>query len=333
MHPKNWTQVDRNGVCISPGRFYVDPERAVALAVITHGHADHARRGHGTVVATPETLAIMQCRYGRNFCEKSIPLGIHESMQIGQACITFFPAGHVLGSVQVQVEYDGQRLGVSGDYKCGGGDPTCADWEPVPCEVFLTEATFAYPLFVFPDPFAELTKLLRSMHLFPDRPHLVAAYSLGKAQRVIASLRVLGFEETIYAHASVCDLNEVYSHFGIELGSVKPLEQYEWNESSKQADVIVSPQGAKLGWRLPETIQLVCAGASGWNSVRKHAKSAGLEVPMVISDHCDWPGLQRSILETGAREIWVTHGPGDALKHWGRGAGLRILGLKEVWSG
>ncbi len=333
MHPRHWTQLDRNGLFVRPGKFYIDPDRAAPWAVITHGHADHARRGHHTVVATPETLAIMQCRYGKNFCKNAIPLGIHESMTIGDTTITFYPAGHVLGSVQVQVEYHGQRLGVSGDYKRGGGDPSCADFEPVPCEVFLTEATFGYPLFVFPDPWSELEKLAASTRLFPERPHLVAAYSLGKAQRLIATLRKLGFEGKIYAHSTIIALNTVYEHFGIELGTVFPLEEFHYDHVSEIADVIVAPQGGNLKLNLPEGLVPVLSGASGWNSVRKHALSSRLEVPMVISDHCDWLGLQQSIRETEAKEVWVTHGPSEALSLWGKSEGLQVLDLKEVWRG
>lgn len=309
----------------------MDPDRAVSLAVITHGHADHARRGHDTVVATPETLEIMRCRYGKNFCKHAVPLGLLETRTLGDVEITFYPAGHVLGSVQVQISYNGQRLGVSGDYKRGGGDPTCADYEAVPCDVFITEATFAYPLFLFPDPWSELNKLLRSTRLFPSRPHIVAAYSLGKAQRVIASLRKMGFAGRIFAHKTVTDMNAVYERFGIELGEALGAENYRWNDCVEVADVIVSPQGGNLSLGLPDEISPVLCSASGWNSVRKHGKSRGSELPMVLSDHCDWSGLKTSIRETGAGEVWVTHGPVDALNIWGKRSGLKVLDLKEVW--
>lgn len=330
FHPKDWTCVDAGGLRSIPGSFYVDPGRAVEIAIITHGHADHAVRGHGTVVATPETLAIMEVRYGKRFCTHQIPLGIHESMSIADTVITFYPAGHVLGSVQIQVEYGGQRLGISGDYKRGGNDPTCAEYESMPCDVFLTEATFAYPLFKFPDPWVELGKLLHSTRLFPERPHVIAAYSLGKAQRVIASLRSLGFQGRIFAHSTVVELNRVYEDFGIPLGKVLPIENYRYDGFGNVSDVIVSPQSGKLDLQFSAGISPVYCGASGWNSMRKHALSSQLEIPMVISDHCDWDQLQKSILETGAKEIWVTHGPADSLKQWGKSVGLRILNLEEV---
>lgn len=330
MHPHRWTIKNRFGLYVEPGRFYIDPDRAVSCAVVTHGHADHARRGHDTVIATPETLAVMECRYGRNFCRKAIPLSIHESMEIGSTCITFYPAGHILGSAQVQVEYKGSRLGVSGDYKDGGDDPTCADFEAVPCDVFLTEATFALPLFRFPDKRGEIEKLLRSMKENHHRPHAVGVYSLGKAQRLIVELRNIGFTRPIYAHRSIMDLNQVYVRFGLDLGEVRDISQYH-ESSGEYADLILAPPGSIRTLLEPFKSASVVSGASGWYHVRNHALKRGVELPLVISDHCDWHGLQRSILSTRAKEVWVTHGRADALSRWAQQLGIRAMSLDRVW--
>jgi putative mRNA 3-end processing factor len=330
MHPCEWTIKNRFGLYVEPGRFYIDPDRAVSCAVVTHGHSDHARKGHDTVIATPETLAVMECRYGRNFCGKAIPLPLHEPMEIGSTCITFYPAGHILGSVQVQVEYRGGRLGVSGDYKDGGDDPTCADFEAVPCDVFLTEATFALPFFRFPDKRGEVERLLRSMRENALRPHIVGVYSLGKAQRVIVELRKAGFTRPIYAHRTIIDLNQVYTRFGLDLGEIRELSQYR-ESSGEWADLLLAPPGS-VGMPL-ESLKTapIVSGASGWYHVRNHALKRGVELPLVISDHCDWLGLQRSIRLTGAKEVWITHGRADALSRWAQQQGIRAMALDQVW--
>src|SRR4051812_34210533 len=163
------------GIYCPPGDFYIDPNRPVARALITHGHSDHARRGHGAVLATPETLRIMAERYGEDFAGSTQEALFGETIAVNGVDVTFHPAGHVLGSAQIAVERDGMTIVASGDYK-RRADPTCAAFEPVPCDVFITEATFALPVFRHPDDRAEIRKLLASVAQFPDRTHLVGAY-------------------------------------------------------------------------------------------------------------------------------------------------------------
>src|SRR5882757_3132549 len=176
------------GLYCAPGDFFIDPVRPVARAVITHGHADHARAGHGAVLATPETLAIMACRYGEDFAASPQALAYGQAIDRDGVEVSFAPAGHVLGSAQVVVRWKGLTMVVSGDYK-RRRDPTCAAFEPVPCDVFVTEATFGLPVFAFPDDHAEVSELLASVEQFPERAHLVGAYALGKAQRLISLIR------------------------------------------------------------------------------------------------------------------------------------------------
>ena len=332
MHPFRWTIKNRFGLFVEPGRFYIDPDRAVSTAVITHGHSDHARKGHDTVIATPETLAVMEGRYGRNFCRKAVSLPIHESMTLGSTCITFFPAGHILGSVQVQVEHRGARLGVSGDYKDGGDDPTCAAFESVPCDVFITEATFAMPIFRFPEKSGEIAKLLQSMRDQPERPHIVGVYSLGKAQHLLVELRRTGYTGPIYAHRTILEMNRVYEAFGFALGDIRDAETYR-SSRNNTADLILAPPGSIRSVVEKLSVLPVVSGASGWHAVRNHAARFGVELPMVISDHCDWAGLQRSILATGAKEVWITHGLADMLARWVQSKGIKGLALDQVWRG
>ena len=169
----------------------MDPVRVVPRAIVTHGHSDHARRGHGSVLATG---------------------GTH---RIGDARITLYPAGHILGSVQILMEYGGMRAVVSGEYKCVS-DPACTEFELIPCDVFITEATFGLPVFRQPPISGEIVKLLKSQGLFPDRCHLIGAYALGKCQRLLAELRLAGYDRPIYLHSALIRLCEAYEEMGVQ---------------------------------------------------------------------------------------------------------------------
>ena len=188
MRPQDILMPVAAGLCCKPGGFHIDPVRPVERAVITHGHSDHARPGHGAVLATQETLDMMRLRYGDNFAGSTQAIAYGEELKLGDVTIKFHPAGHVLGSAQIAVSCKDTCIVASGDYK-DAPDPTCAPFEVVPCDVFITEATFGLPVFRHGDAADEIKKLLASVALFPERAHLVGAYSLGKAQRVIALLR------------------------------------------------------------------------------------------------------------------------------------------------
>ena len=209
------------GVCCKRGGFHIDPVRPVERALITHGHSDHSRAGHGAVLATSETLDIMRLRYGDDFAGSTQAVRYGEIVSLGGAQVTFHPAGHVLGSAQICVEADGLRVVASGDYK-DVPDPTCAPFALVPCDVFITEATFGLPVFRHGDPAAEIAKLLRSVALFPERAHLVGAYSLGKAQRVMALIRRGGYDRPIYLHGALDSITRYYQRVGIDLGDLRP---------------------------------------------------------------------------------------------------------------
>ncbi len=219
MRPEDLLLPTPSGVCCKPGGFYIDPTRPVDKALITHGHSDHARAGHGKVLATQETLDIMRLRYGDNFAGSVQAIRYGETVTLNGVSATFHPAGHVLGSAQIAVERKGCRIVASGDYK-NVPDPTCAPFELVPCDVFITEATFGLPVFRHPDPDAEIAKLLHSVALFPERAHLIGAYSLGKAQRVIALIRKAGYREPIYLHGAMETLSRYYIARGIDLGEL-----------------------------------------------------------------------------------------------------------------
>lgn len=304
------------GLYCPPGDFYIDPVRPVERALITHGHSDHARSGHTHVLATPETLDIMALRYGASFSETTQPIGLGETLTINGVRVSFHDAGHVLGSAQIAVEKDGTRIVASGDYK-RATDPTCAPFEPVACDVFITEATFALPVFRHPDASHEIATLLKSIRQFPERAHLVGAYSLGKAQRVIKLIRNAGYSEPIYIHGALEKMCDYYQAQGIDLG---PLEPATLERDEAQPDfagkIIVGPPSAfsdRWARRFPDPIS---AFASGWMRIRQRAKQQGVELPLIISDHCDWDELTATITEIAPAEVWVTHGREEALVRW-----------------
>jgi putative mRNA 3-end processing factor len=261
-----------DGLWCPGGAFFIDPPRPVDRAVITHGHADHARAGHGAVLATPETLAIMGERYGHDFAGHTQPLAYGERVTVGDVERSLAPAGHVLGSAQATVRQHGLTITASGDYK-RRRDPTCALFEPVPSDVFITEATFGLPVFRHPPDTQEIARLLRSVQQFPERAHLVGAYALGKAQRVIRLLREAGYDETIYVHGALERLNRLYENFGVTLG---PLAPATGTKADFAGRIIIAPPSAladRWSRRFPDP---VTAFASGWMSVRARAHSAVL---------------------------------------------------------
>jgi putative mRNA 3-end processing factor len=330
MRPEDILVRTPAGLCCKRGGFHVDPTRPVDKAVITHGHSDHARAGHGAVLATRETLEIMRLRYGDNFAGTTQAIGYGETLTLGGARITLHPAGHVLGSAQVSVEHNGLRIVASGDYK-NVPDPTCAPFELVPCDVFVTEATFGLPVFRHGDPDGEIDKLLRSVALFPERAHLVGAYSLGKAQRLIALIRQSGFDKPIYLHGALERITRYYQSRGIALGDVRLVRGAHKAELAGTV-TLCPPSMLKEIWarRFPDP---VTAFASGWMRVRARARQHGVELPLVVSDHADWDGLTATIAATGASEIWVTHGQEDALVHWSLSRGLKARPLDIVGYG
>jgi|SRR5690348_10558833 len=325
MRPEELLAPTSAGLCCPLGGFHIDPVRSVDKALITHAHSDHARPGHANVLATRETLDLMELRYGPDFAGSSQAVAYGETIRIGDVGLSFHPAGHILGSAQIAVAAGGLRIVVSGDYK-DVADPTCAPFELVPCDVFVTEATFGLPVFRHGDAAVEIRKLLSSVAVFPDRAHLVGVYALGKAQRVIALLRQAGWREPIYLHGALEAITTYYQGH-VDLGELR-LARAASKGDLMGAIALCPPSALKDIWtrRFPDP---VTAFASGWMRVRARARQRGIELPLVVSDHADWDGLCATVTATGASQIWVTHGAEEALVHWcgTRGLKARPLGL------
>jgi putative mRNA 3-end processing factor len=307
------------GLYCEAGDFYIDPMRPVARALITHGHSDHARAGHAQVLATRETLAIMAIRCGAGFAARTQAIRYDEILRLGDVSVSFHPAGHILGSAQILLAGHGTRIVVSGDYK-REIDPTCPPFEPLACDTFITEATFGLPVFRHADAGREIGKLLASQRLFPERTHLVGAYALGKAQRLIALMRAAAYERPIFIHGALEKLTQFYAAEGIELGEIRKIEGRE--AATLAGEIVICPPSALQDvWarKFPDPLLVF---ASGWMRVRARARQRRVELPLVISDHADWDGLCATITETGCGELLVTHGEADALIHFARGRGI-----------
>ena len=316
-----------NGLYCPPGDFYVDPVRPVDRAVITHGHSDHARGGHGSVLATPQTLAIMAARYGADFAGATEAAAYGQAVTRGGVSVTLVPAGHVLGSAQAVLRWNGMTIVVSGDYK-RRRDPTCPLFEPVPCHVFVSEATFGLPVFRFPDAADEVAKLLKSVALFAERTHLVGAYALGKAQRIICLLREAGYDRTLYMHGALASMNALYEQHGVALGPLAPATDAA--RGALPGEIVIAPPSAiadKWARRFADPIP---AFASGWMTVRARARQRHVELPLVISDHADWDELTSTIAGLRPEELWITHGSEDALLRWSQLNGITAHALDII---
>ena len=311
--PLSWIRPEPWGIHVVPADIWVDPSRAVPRALVTHGHADHARGGHGETIATPATLAIMELRY--NTRDGAVPVAYGESIAIGAGVTaTFLPAGHVLGSAQILLEHAGERVIITGDYK-RAPDPTCALFEVTPCDIFITEATFGLPVFTHPPIAEEIAKLTDALAAHPEGSVLVGAYALGKAQRVIAELRAAGHTQTIWLHGAMEKMCHLYEEHGVPLGDLRLVSDAPSKEAMRGHIVMAPPSALGDRWsrRLPDPIT---AMASGWMRVRARARQRGVELPLIISDHADWNELTRTISQVNPHETWITHGREEALLRW-----------------
>lgn len=331
MRPTDLLTLTDKGLFCPLGKFHIDPEKPCGRAVITHGHADHCRPGHRAILATPDTVAIAKARYGHEAFGSSEAIPYGEVRRIGEVDVSLHPAGHVLGSAQVLIEHKGMRAVVSGDYK-RRSDPSCQDFELVRCDLFVTEATFGLPVFRHPPARDEIGKLLASLETFPQASHVIGVYALGKAQRLIAELRAAGHDAPVYIHGALRKLCDLYERHGIPLGKL-PDAKAAGDKDRFRGSVVLGPPSAiadRWARRLPDPR---VGMASGWMSVRQRVKQRGVELPLIISDHADWDELCATITETGAEDIWVTHGREDALCHWCHTQGIRARPLSQAGKG
>lgn len=332
--PFSWLRPEPHGLYVVPADAWVDPSRPVARALVTHGHADHARGGHGETIATPATLAIMALRYGVGEAGAGTTRAAEygETLRLpGGVTATFVPAGHVLGSAQILFEHAGERVVITGDFK-RRADPTCPAFVPTACDVFITEATFALPVFRHPPIEDEIARLLAARAANPERCVLIGAYALGKAQRLIAELRAADYREPIWIHGAMERMCRLYEDWGIDLGDLRLVAGVP--KGALEGGIVVAPPSAlndRWSRRLPDPLTSM---ASGWMRVRQRARQKMVELPLVISDHADWDELTATITEVDPSETWITHGREDALLRWcqlnqRRARALALVGYED----
>lgn len=305
------------GLYCPPGDFYIDPWRAVDRAIITHAHADHARTGHGHYLASAVGEDVLRTRLG-NIELQSLAYG--QSIEHNGVQISLHPAGHVLGSAQVRLQWRGQVWVVSGDYKLDA-DPTCAPFEPVACHTFITESTFGLPVYCWPavnQTFQEINAWWAT-NAREQRTSVLYAYSLGKGQRLLA-----GIDDSIgpiVTHSSLNALNDVYRAAGVRLPVTRALSDLS-DQERQQALVLAPPATAGSRW-LRRCGSYADAMASGWMRVRGARRRRGVDRGFVMSDHADWPSLLQAIHATQAERVIVTHGSTAVLIRWLQGQGLQ----------
>jgi putative mRNA 3-end processing factor len=317
------------GLHCQRGDFYIDPWKPVKRAIVTHAHSDHAYRGNGSYLVTKEGEELARIRLDPEAAIES--LSYRKQIDINGVTISFHPAGHILGSSQVRLEYKGEVWVVSGDYKLTP-DPTCARFEHLKCNYFITEATFGLPIYRWPDPnevFAEMNAWwLRNQER--GKASVIFAYSLGKAQRVLA-----GVDESIgpiFTHGSVERLTNAYRNAGVRL----PKTTYAGSVSNKKefaGSLIVAPPSAQGSTWLRRFVPHSTGFASGWMMVRGARRQRAIDRGFVLSDHADWPELNKAIAETEAETVYVTHGFSQEVARWLNENGMNAVTLKTQFVG
>jgi putative mRNA 3-end processing factor len=302
-------QLRPEGMYCPAGDFYIDPWQPVATAVITHGHGDHARIGMGRYHAANTCMPVLRWRLGEQAFHSH---DYGAPFELGAARVSLHSAGHVLGSAQVRIEVNGEVWVASGDYK-RQPDPTCAPFEVVPCDVFITEATFALPVYRWPDTGDEVARIVewRKACAARGRAAVLYSYALGKAQRILAELARFD-EPPVYLHGAVDAGVQVYRHAGIDLIATEPVGEQPNGKDYAGRLVIAPPSAAGSTW-MRRFRDAEHGFASGWMRLRGNRRRRNYDRGFVISDHADWPALLATIEQTGARRVIATHGSTDAL--------------------
>ena len=322
-------RVTKDGLYCEAGGFHIDPWRPVELALVTHAHADHARAGMHNYVAAEPGEGVLRHRLGADI--HLTTLGFGEKKKFRDVWVSFHPANHVLGSAQIRVEHGDDVWVVSGDYK-RQADPTCETFEVVECTTFITEATFGLPVYTWRDASEVAREIVAWWEADPNRPSILFCYAFGKAQRVLAEL-ARHTDRKVWLHGAVHALMPAYRERGIEMVPTAYVNDAP-DGHRFEGDLIVAPPSAhRSPWmkrfKAPQT-----AFASGWMHVRGNRRRRGYEAGFVLSDHADWPGLVNTVTETGATQVYVTHGQNVAFAQYLREErGLDAHPLETLFEG
>jgi putative mRNA 3-end processing factor len=314
----------REGLWCAAGGFHLDPREPVPLAVVTHAHADHAVPGSARYLCAEPSVALLRHRLGPETAIEGIPYG--EQRALGGTRISFHPAGHVLGSAQVRVEGGGEVWGVTGDYK-READPTCAAFEPVRCDVLVTEASYALPIFRWDDPREVLREIHRWWQGNAGRASVLFCYVLGKAQRILAGLSELT-DRPVFVHGALEPITRIYREAGVRMLPTLPVAETAKGRSFA-GELVLAPITARGSPWMRRFGESESAFASGSMRIRGQRRRRSFDRGFALSDHADWPGIVRTIEESGARRVLATHGYREALVHWltSRGVDAAVSGI------
>ena len=311
MKPVDLIQVEEQGLYCPQGQFYIDPWRPVERAVITHAHSDHSRSGSKEYWATSQSVPIMKHRLGADIHVNGCEFG--QKIKMGDTWVSFHSAGHILGSAQIRIEHRGRVCVISGDYK-RTADPSCDPFEVVPCDSFVSEATFALPVYKWETGAVTAKKILDWWQGDLERPSIVFCYALGKAQRILSELKKLT-DQTVYLHGAVATLTDIYRAQGILMLPTRLVTEAEKGYAFKGDLILAPPSGHRSPWmkrfKDPQT-----AFASGWMQIRGARRRRGYEKGFNLSDHADWNELNQTIEQTTAKEVFLTHGRTDVLARY-----------------
>jgi putative mRNA 3-end processing factor len=305
------------GLYCPAGGFYIDPVLPVEQAVITHAHADHARPGSANYLSSADGVPLLRARVGEDAAVRGVAYG--EQLRMGDVTVSLHAAGHILGSAQVRVERGGEVWVAAGDYKLAP-DPTCPPFESIRCETFVTESTFALPIFRWQEPretLVEIETWWRESQA-AGKTSVLFVYPIGKAQRVLAGIDAsIG---PVVCHGVIERVNAIYRGQGIALPATEAAR-------SRGGLVLAPPSAIGSPW-LRQFAPISTAMASGWMRIRGTRRRRALDRGFVLSDHADWPGLLEAISRTGAADVWVTHGYRAPLARWLSERGVRAQAIE-----
>lgn len=328
MRPDDLVLTTPAGLFCPQGAFHVDPWGPAETAIVTHAHADHARPGAAVYVCADVGVSLLRHRLGPNVAIRGVPFG--ERFPLGATTVSLHPAGHVLGSAQVRIESADGVWVVSGDFK-RAPDPTCAPFEAVACDVFVSEATFGLPIYRWDEPAAVAAEILEWWASNPDRPSLLFAYALGTAQRVLAELGFLT-DRPVLTHPGLEAFVCLYRDAGVAMLPTQPLGETPRKQDLAGALVLAPPSARGTPW-VRRFAQAESALASGSMRVRGPRRRQAYDRGFALSDHADWPALLQTIDETGAGRILVSHGYSEELARFLRERGQQAEALATRFEG
>ncbi len=323
-------RIDTCGLYCEAGDFYIDPWDGVERAVITHAHGDHARWGSRNYLCSRESERVLRTRLGASATIQPADYG--EPIDMNGVRVSLHPAGHIIGSSQVRVEYQGEVWVASGDYKTDP-DSTCTPFELVRCHTFVTESTFGLPIYRW-TPEREVFDEIRawwSMNASEGRSSVLFAYALGKAQRLLAGL-VDDAPGPIYTHGAIERLNRDYRLAGVRLADTQYATAMPRGHRYSGSLILAPPSAGGSTW-LRRFGEVSTAFASGWMRLRGARRRRSVDRGFVLSDHVDWPSLTSSIEGTGAECVWVTHGTREPLVRWLTERGVDARAMASQWKG